>query len=105
MFNLFETAENLSGIPDPTGITVFHPADPAQDCDECNSSYAASNLIPFPWKERFKSQLNGHDVRCEVQFNVCGECHDLLKGVRQYDTALVDEPETDDDAGSLPLAA
>ena len=94
MLNAYEAAENLSGIADPTGITIFNPAEPTRDCDECNCSHEASNLVPFPWKERFKSALDARDLEYDIGFSVCGECNEFLKGVHKYDiTAQVDDPE------------
>ena len=94
MLNAYEAAENLSGIADPTGITIFNPAEPTRDCDECNCSHEASNLVPFPWKERFKSALDARDLEYDIGFSVCSECNEFLKGVRKYDiTAQVDDPE------------
>ena len=79
MFDVFEAAETLTGIDDPAGITIIHPAEPTRDRDECNSSHPASDLIPFPWKERFKSVVGDRDVEYDIEFSVCDECNEPLK--------------------------
>ena len=106
MFNIFQAAETLTGVDDPAGITIIHPTEPTQDCDECNSSHPASDLIPFPWKECFKSVLGDRDVEYDIQFSVCGECNERLRGVRMLDiTAHVEDRDAGDETEGLLLAA
>ena len=106
MLPSYETAENITGIADTSGVSIFHPTELTQDCDKCNSSHEASSLIPFPWHQRFKALIGARKVEGTIEFNVCSDCHEFLKSVHRYDiTAHIDEHETSGAAEYLTPAA